>query len=48
MQPLTGLVATLGDVATSADFLAMVRVVKLLALPYSDHPDYREGWRPEP
>ncbi|WP_328313059.1 DUF6221 family protein [Streptomyces sp. NBC_00442] len=22
------------------------RTVRLLAQPYSDHPDYREGWRP--
>lgn len=24
------------------------RTAKLLALPYADHPDYRDEWRPEP
>jgi hypothetical protein len=28
----------------SADIL--IRVQQLLALPYADHPDYREEWRP--
>lgn len=23
-----------------------IRINQLLALPYADHPDYREGWRP--
>lgn len=26
--------------------LVLLGVVKLLALPYADHPDYREDWRP--
>lgn len=25
---------------------ALERVVRLLALPYADHPDYREEWKP--
>jgi hypothetical protein len=35
-----------GDVASAADLLAMVRIVKLLVAVYSDHPDYDPGWRP--
>jgi len=34
------------DVASAGALLTMVRVMKLLALPYAEHPDYRKEWRP--
>jgi Family of unknown function (DUF6221) len=34
------------DLASSGALLALHGAVKLLALPYGDHPDYREEWRP--
>lgn len=35
-----------GDVASSADLLAILRIVKVLAGVWSDHPDYGEALRP--
>ena len=35
-----------GDLALAGARLALHGVVKLLALPYSDRPGYREEWRP--
>jgi hypothetical protein len=32
--------------ATSAASFAMTEVLTFLALPYADHPDYREEWLP--
>ncbi len=33
------------DLANKGWLLAMVKVVKLVALPYADRPGYREEWR---
>ena len=35
-----------GDLSSAGALLTMVHVVKLLALPFAGHPDYREEWRP--
>jgi hypothetical protein len=35
-----------GDVASAGALLALLRVMELLALPYSDRPGYREEWKP--
>ncbi|RPE34931.1 DUF6221 family protein [Kitasatospora cineracea] len=34
------------DLASAGAVLALYGAVKLLALPYAEHPDYREEWRP--
>ena len=34
------------DVASAAHLLAMLHVIKLLALPYAERPGYLEDWRP--
>lgn len=36
------------DLASAGALLQMVSVVKLLALPFATHPDYRDEWRPQP
>jgi hypothetical protein len=35
-----------GDAASAGALLALHAVARLLALPYTDHPDYDEAWRP--
>lgn len=34
------------DLASAGAFLALHGAVRLLTVPYADHPDYREQWRP--
>ena len=32
--------------AEGAHFVMLINTLRLLAMPYADHPDYREEWRP--
>ena len=34
------------EVATAHGTLQSIEILSLLALPYADHPDYQEDWRP--
>lgn len=34
------------DLASAGALLALHGTVKVLAMPYADHPDYRDEWRP--
>jgi hypothetical protein len=36
------------DLASAGAFLALHGAVKLLGLPYADHPNYRPEWAPDP